>query len=324
LELLSKGTIRPDLILADYNLPNGMNGLQTIAVLQDTLHRRIPAVILTGDISTATLRNIARGDCLQLNKPVSLPELMQAIQRLLPKSRATVQSRARLAAAAAASAEPPVIFVVDDDSHVRDGMRALLETDGRAVEDYESSEAFLAAYRPRREECLVIDAYLPGMSGLALLHRLRETGHQPPAIMITGHGDVSMAVQAMKAGVTDFIEKPIGGSDLLAGVERALEQSRDQSKISAWREDAAIHVSGLTARQRQIMHLVLAGHHSKNIALDLGISRRTVENHRAAIMKKTGTKSLPALARLALAADDKEDLRSPGEDPALPRPAPLR
>ena len=120
--------------------------------------------------------------------------------------------------------------------------------------------------------------------------------------MITGNSDVPMAVRAMKAGASDFIEKPIGRSELLASVERALEQSRDSSKLPAWREDAASHIASLTPRQRQIMELVLAGHPSKNIAADLGISQRTVENHRASIMKKTGSKSLPALARLALAA----------------------
>ena len=153
-----------------------------------------------------------------------------------------------------------------------------------------------------REACLVIDAYLPGMDGIELLRRLDDAGHRLPAIMITGNSDVPMAVQAMKAGASDFIEKPISRDELLASVERALEQSRDSSKLLAWREDAANHVAGLTPRQRQIMALVLAGHPSKNIAADLGISQRTVENHRASIMKKTGSKSLPALARLALAA----------------------
>jgi two-component system CheB/CheR fusion protein len=120
--------------------------------------------------------------------------------------------------------------------------------------------------------------------------------------MITGNSDVPMAVQAMKAGARDFIEKPVGRDELLAGVARALEQSRDAAKLSAWRVTAADHIANLTPRQHQIMHLVLAGHPSKNIAADLKISQRTVENHRASIMKKTGAKSLPALARLALAA----------------------
>ena len=163
------------------------------------------------------------------------------------------------------------------------------------------------------------------MKGLELLQRLSDDGHRLPAIMITGNSDVPMAVQAMKAGAVDFIEKPIGRADLLASVDRALEQSRDSSKLTAWRENAASHVAGLTARQRQIMDLVLAGHPSKNIAADLGISQRTVENHRASIMKKTGAKSFPALARLALAAARNGGEASPAQD-AMPtgrsRPAP--
>jgi two-component system CheB/CheR fusion protein len=140
------------------------------------------------------------------------------------------------------------------------------------------------------------------MNGPDLLQRLHDSADRLPAIMITGNGEVSMAVQAMKAGASDFIEKPIGHDELLACVDRAFEQGRDSSKKAAWREDAANHVAGLTLRQRQIMEMVLSGHPSKNIAADLGISQRTVENHRAAIMKKTGSKSLPALARLAVAA----------------------
>ena len=162
---------------------------------------------------------------------------------------------------------------------------------------------------PGHEACLVIDAYLPGMDGFELLSRLSDAGDCLPAIMITGNSDVPMAIRAMKAGVSDFIEKPISRDELLASVGRALEQSRDSSKLSARREDAARHVAGLTPRQHQIMELVLAGHPSKNIAADLGISQRTVENHRASIMKKTGAKSVPALARLALAAawDDTDE-----------------
>jgi two-component system CheB/CheR fusion protein len=154
------------------------------------------------------------------------------------------------------------------------------------------------------------------MNGLELLQRLRSTGDRLPAIMITGNSDVTMAVQAMKAGASDFLEKPIRHSELLASVERALEQSKDATKLSAWRETAANRVARLTPRERQIMELVLAGGPSKNIAADLGISQRTVENHRAAIMEKTGSKSLPALARLALAAGQS------GADEQPVRPGP--
>jgi two-component system CheB/CheR fusion protein len=115
-----------------------------------------------------------------------------------------------------------------------------------------------------------------------------------------------MVVQAIKAGASDFIEKPIGRSELLESIERALEQSPDLNKLSVWRESAASQIEGLTTRQRQIMDRVLAGQPSKVIAADLGVSQRTVENHRAAIMRKTGSKSLPALVRLALAAAWKD------------------
>jgi two-component system CheB/CheR fusion protein len=224
-------------------------------------------------------------------------ELTQVVQRLLAAAPA---ARGRPAREVAASA--PVIFVVDDDRYVRDAIRAVLEDNGRIVEDYATCEAFLEAYRPAPEACLLIDAYLPGMSGVELLQRLKDGGDGLPAIMITGNSDVPMAVQAMKAGALDFIEKPIGPGELLASVERALDQARDSGKQSAWREKAAKQLAELTLREREIMDLVLAGHASKNIAAQLGISQRTVENHRAAIMKKTGSTSLPALARLALTA----------------------
>ena len=296
LECLVRGDVRPDVILADYNLPHGMDGLQAIAKLRELMGRDIPAIILTGDISTDTLRKIAQEMCTHLNKPVKLKELTAHIQSVLPQTPAP-EAPPRLAPLG-----PSVVFVVDDDPVLRDVFRDTLEAAGHPVEDYESCEAFLAAYRPGRWECLLIDAYLPGMSGLDLLEHLRAAGHKLPAVMITGNSDVGVAVQAMKAGAADFIEKPIGATDLLAIVARALEQSQDSTKQLAWREDAAAHIADLTPRQREIMDMVLAGHPSKNIAADLHISQRTVENHRAAIMKRTGSKSLPALARLALAA----------------------
>jgi two-component system CheB/CheR fusion protein len=306
LELFVNGDFRPDLILADYNLPNGMDGLVVAAKIRETLQRWIPVIVLTGDVSTDTLRRIASQDCVQLNKPVKATEVMQAIQQLIPISQPVSHSPVRRPKAAQ-PAKSPVIFVVDDDKHVREGIRSLLEADGRSVEDFDNCESFLEAYRPGREACLLVDGYLPGMTGLELLQWLQARGDRLPAIMITGNSDVPMAVQAMKAGASDFIEKPVGRDELLAGVERALERSRDATKLSLWRKDASERVGKLTSRQRQIMDLVLAGHPSKNIAADLTLSQRTVENHRASIMKKTGAKSLPALARLALVAASGAD-----------------
>jgi two-component system CheB/CheR fusion protein len=296
LELIGHGAIRPAVILADYNLPNGMNGLELTLKLRERLHFEIPAIILTGDISIGTLRDIAVEKVIQLNKPVNVGELLLTIQTLLPIAGAPSSANGiddKLS---------QVIFVVDDDRNVRDMLRAVLEEDGHIVEDFETCEAFLNAHRPGRGACLLVDAYLPGMSGVELLRRLDKAGDRLPAIMMTGSSDVSIAVEAMKAGASDFIEKPVSRGDLLASVGRALEHSLDSTRRVAWQENSAKLLASLTARQREILNMVLAGHPSKNIAADLGISQRTVENHRAVIMRKTGSKSLPALARLAVAA----------------------
>lgn len=300
--LLERGAIRPDLVIADYNLPNGMDGLEVITKLRETTQRDVPAIILTGDITTGTLRRVARQNCVQLNKPMKPVELIQVIGRLLPESKAVTKARGTDRTVAPAEHSQPVIFIVDDNDELRAVMRATFEAEGNTVEDFVSCELFLQAYRPGTEGCLLIDAYLPGMGGLELLQRLQEAGHRLPSIVITGNSDVAMAVLAMKAGASDFLEKPINSKELLTSVHRALEQSKDATKLSSWHTEATDRIARLTPQQRRIMDMVLAGNPSKNIAADLGISQRTVENHRAAIMTKTGAKSLPALARLALAA----------------------
>ncbi len=307
LGLVKTGKAHPDIVLADYNLPNGLDGLQTIAKVRESLRRLVPAIVLTGDISTGALSNIARHSCILLNKPVKTKELVQAIQRQLGGLTPDVEAP-QATGRGASGPERAVVYVVDDDDGVRGALRSVLEADGHAVEDYGSGESFLAAFRPGGEGCLLVDAHLPGMSGLELLQHLRAAGSRLPAIMITGGGDISMAVEAMKAGAADFVEKPIGAADLSASVERALDRSKDSNKLAAWLTSASDQVSSLSSRQRQIMDMVLAGHPSKNIAADLAISQRTVENHRSEIMKRTGAKSLPELARLALAAaQDKRE-----------------
>jgi two-component system CheB/CheR fusion protein len=298
--LVAKGTLRPDLILADFNLPGEMNGLALATLLRARLRRQVPVIILTGDISTGTLRDIADADCMRISKPVRPAELTDAIQKMLPPpdtAHPGPQDKDGQDGAV------PVIFVVDDDSHIREGLRRQLEDDGHTVRDYASCEDFLDSYRPGSGGCLLVDAYLPGMHGIDLLRQLRERGDTMPAIMITGDSDVGTAVQALKAGAVDFIEKPVGAAELRISVARALDQSRDGSQRAAWHKEAVGHLAGLTARQREVMAMVLAGHPSKNIAADLGISQRTVENHRASIMAKTGARSLPALARIGVAAE---------------------
>ncbi|MEP7209706.1 MAG: chemotaxis protein CheB [Alphaproteobacteria bacterium] len=299
LDLLAKRSMRPDLLLADFNLPGDMNGLELVAKVRDALHSRIPVAILTGDISSGTLHDIARNGCVHLSKPVKLDELNQVIQGFLS---ADVVASGALAQGSETDLVPRV-YVVDDDDGVREAICSVLEDAGWATSAFSTAEAFLKAYHPAGAACLLLDAYLPGMGGLELLKTLAAAGHGLPTTMITGNGDIAIAVEAMKAGAMEFIEKPIAREDLLAAVTRAIDQANDATSTSAWHANAIVQIASLTGRQRQIMELVLAGHPSKNIAADLGISQRTVENHRAAVMKRTGVKSLPELARLAVAAD---------------------
>jgi two-component system, chemotaxis family, CheB/CheR fusion protein len=299
---IERAALQPDVVLSDYNLPNGRNGLQVAAAIRAALHRAVPVIILTGDISTDTLRRVTQDHCLYLGKPVSLPALADAVQRALPVDPSVARLHNGGGTATDRDKALQRVFVVDDSEHVRNSLRAAVQEDGRIAETYGDSEAFLLGYKPGHIGCLLIDANLPGMSGLELLRHLRRAGDHLPAIMITGNGDVSMAVEAMKAGADDFIEKPVGYRDLLDAIDKAVEHSLDGAKRLAWRDSAAQHIAELTPRQRQIMDLVLAGQPSKNIAADLGISQRTVENHRASIMKRTGSHSLPALARLAVTA----------------------
>jgi two-component system CheB/CheR fusion protein len=306
LALVAARKVQPDLILADYNLPGGMNGLQMVGHLRAELQFRIPAIILTGDISTETLRGIEREKCALLNKPVRMLDLSALIQRLLaPPIQGKVAETLRVPEARVPD-DVPVTYIVDDDNHLRDMLRQTLEAAGQVVEDFATCEAFLAAYRPGAAGCLLVDAYLPGIDGMELLRIMREAGNSLPAIMMTGNSDVAVAVAAMKEGAADFIEKPITGGELIASIARAMAQAQDGNRLAVERDEAAVHFAGLTGRQREVMDMVLAGHPSKNIAADLGISQRTVENHRASVMHRTGAKSLPALARLAVAAAWRE------------------
>ncbi|WP_370678271.1 CheR family methyltransferase [Pleomorphomonas sp. PLEO] len=302
-DLIRIGSVRPELVVTDYNLPNGRTGVEVIFDIRNQIHARIPAIVLTGDISTRALADIADRSCVQLSKPVSLATLLGVIAEHLPPREATqFEDLPSPKLQKSSAGGPPIVFVVDDDDRVRDLIRDVLREAGHRVETYADSETFLANFRAVGQDCLLVDAYLPGMSGLELLRQLNTQGDAPASIMITGGSDVQTAVDAMKAGALDFIEKPIGRDMLLAVVGRALGEAKDTERRTARQHAALEHVAGLTSRQHQIMDLVLAGHPSKNIAADLGISQRTVENHRAAIMKKTGARSLPELARLAVAA----------------------
>ncbi len=199
-----------------------------------------------------------------------------------------------------------LVYIIDDDTAIRAAMRDVLEAEGCEVRDFAACEQFLDAFAGEPQGCLLIDAYLPGMSGLDLLQEMGRRGHPIPSILMTGSSDVQMAVSAMKLGASDFLENPVTAPALLSGLKTALMRARNSDVDQSTREKALQALKGLTRRQRQIMTMVLDGHPSKNIAADLGISQRTVENHRAAIMRKTGSRSLPQLARLILALPASE------------------
>jgi two-component system CheB/CheR fusion protein len=194
----------------------------------------------------------------------------------------------------------PTIFIVDDEGALRDAMRELLQAEGWSVEAYPSGEAFLEAYRPGGEGCLVVDARMPGMSGLELLERLKSTNGAPPAIMVTGHADIRLAVRAMKAGAMAFLEKPVPYDELIVNIERALALTRNATALSSLREAAAKRLASLTTRERQVVGLVVEGNLNKEVAYLLGISQRTVETHRAAAMKKLGARTLSELIHLTM------------------------
>jgi two-component system CheB/CheR fusion protein len=301
--LVAEGTI-PGLILADYNLPSDETGLQLAQDLRASMGGAVPVIIMTGDISTATLRLVAAQNFVQINKPMKLASLLDTIGHLLAGTAAQPTGPAAAPASHLADGERRKVFIVDDDEEIRESMRAIFEGAGMQVISFPDAESFLAALPDHIEDCcLLVDAALPGISGLQLLQRLAADAVKLPAIMVTGHGDIGIAVQAMKAGAADFLEKPVNPVELMACVRRVLDERHGHEAVEARQRDTARLIAGLTDRQREVMERVLMGQPSKNIAADLGISQRTVENHRASIMLKTGAKSIPALVRLAVMAN---------------------
>ena len=303
IELVARKKIRPDMVIVDHNLPRGLTGLQVMARLREMIGHDLPALVLTGDISTETLSEIVQQGYVHRSKPITAEDLTRLIRAFLDgKSSAGPQVGATLPATEIGGARSATIFVVDDDGAVRDALRGFIEQAGRTVEVYGSAQEFLDAHRSGRNGCLVVDCRMPDMDGIELLERLKAEGHQLPTIMITGYGDVPLAVRAMNAGAAGFIEKPVRGDELLAAIDRALEQARGSTELADLRDAAATRIAALTPRQRRVLDLVIAGKPSKEIAFLLGISRRTVENHRAAVMKKIGVRSLSQLILLTLEA----------------------
>jgi len=192
----------------------------------------------------------------------------------------------------------PVVVVVDDDPAARTSLRLLLKSLGLTAVTYESAAAFLAAFDPEQPGCLLLDIRMPIMSGLELQQHLNERGNLAPVIFLTGHGDITMAVEAMRQGAFDFLQKPFRDQDLLDRVQKAL--ARDRAHRKELRGDEAIRerLESLTPRESEVLELVTGGAPNKIIAHKLGISQRTVEIHRAHVMEKMGAGSLADLIHM--------------------------
>lgn len=192
------------------------------------------------------------------------------------------------------------VFVVDDDDAVRDSLGMLLRSVELPAETFESGPAFLERFRPDLTGCLVLDIRMPKMSGLELQQKLRELGSRLPVIFITGHGDIPMAVQAIKEGAADFVQKPFRDQDLLDRIHTALEADSRQRNVDTQRATLTTRFDSLTEREREVMLMVVAGKANKVIALDLNLSQRTVEIHRARVMEKMQARSLADLVKMAI------------------------
>jgi two-component system response regulator FixJ len=194
------------------------------------------------------------------------------------------------------------VFVVDDDQAMRASLQWLIESVGMKVETFDSAQAFLDAYYPGRAGCLLLDVRMPGMSGLELQAYLARRESRIPVIIITGHGDVAMAVKAMKVGAVDFIEKPFDDEELLHSIRNALTHDEKQRQLRARRADIAARLAELTPREYEVMTMVTDGKSNKEIATALGVSAKTVEVHRARVMDKMRADSLAELVRMSLIA----------------------
>jgi two-component system, LuxR family, response regulator FixJ len=195
------------------------------------------------------------------------------------------------------------VFIVDDDEGVREGLGLLLETVGQPYEQYSSAIEFWEAYDPGRGGCLVLDIRMPRMSGLELQEKLNEQNSLLPIIFITGHGDIPMAVEAMRRGALDFIRKPFREQDLLDRINEALDLDAGKRKNELGRQQLLDKINVLSERERTVFHHVATGQSNKAIAQDLEISERTVEVHRSQVMKKLGVRTLAQLVRIKIESE---------------------
>ncbi len=196
-----------------------------------------------------------------------------------------------------------LVYIIDDDEAVRDSMGMLLESADLEYRCFASAEDFIAQHDSSQRGCLVLDIRMPGMTGIELQQRLKSIGSSLPIVFITGHGDVAMAVEAMRQGALDFLRKPVDEEAFLERIAYALDQESGDWHQKLDREQASQRIASLTEREREVFHLVAEGVANKAVAVNLGISERTVEVHRSQVMKKLEARTLAQLVRIYLQAE---------------------
>jgi two-component system, LuxR family, response regulator FixJ len=205
-----------------------------------------------------------------------------------------------------------IVYVIDDDDAVRQSLEFLLKTVSIDVRGFDSAKAFLEVLPSIKSGCIITDVRMPEITGIDLLRRVKESGLDIPVIVITGHGDISLAVDAMKIGAVDFLEKPFDDDLLVAAVRSALNKDADSAKHKAELAEIQDKLGALSNRERQVLEGLVAGSANKTIAFDLGISPRTVEIYRANLMTKMAANSLSDLVRMAMTAGILDKPKKPG------------
>jgi two-component system CheB/CheR fusion protein len=291
-------------IVIDYNFGGGMNGIDAINAIRDSVRRHVPAVVLTGDRSAEAIAIIEKGKAHYLGKPVKAQVLLDLVEKMtraeFPEWEKSDSAPIPMVVAAAPVPQPVVdcdIAVIDADPNLAEALRFALEGEGYDVATFATTEEYEQNLGRSGPRCVVFDLDLAGEDVIGYLGRLK-TGHpNVPIICLTARGALARAVKAMQAGAVDILEKPISGSEINLSIVNAIARAPDRG-IAIERSQLDLGLAKLTGRERQVLEGVLGGKPNKIIAGDLGISQRTAEHHRASVMAKLGVKSLAALVRL--------------------------
>jgi two-component system CheB/CheR fusion protein len=297
----------PSVIVTDYNLGSGMTGVEAVKAIREVVGREVPALILSGDKSPATMAVIEEGGSRYLGKPVKAQVLLDILESMIVEGVPGWEKREPAHAPSIAVVPPQPrlkmeydVAIVDEDISVGEALSLALEQEGYDVVLYATGEAYEENAAQIKARCIVLDLDLPDDDGIALISRFKTEQPDVPIICMTARGELSKAVKAMQAGAADVLEKPISGPQIALSIVHAIARLPDRG-MALERPKVEADLAKLTTRERQVLDGVLSGKPNKVIANELGISQRTTEHHRASLMAKLGVKSLAALVRLVSA-----------------------